>query len=350
MQTSWRTRAEQYLIQSWLHRGFLAFVLLPIAGIFRLLSALRGQLFALGVYKSTTLNAKVIVVGNVVAGGAGKTPTVIAIAEQLAKDGYRVGVISRGYGRKNIEIQEVFSHADASDVGDEPLLIHTRLSLPTFVGRNRVAVAQRLLQTYPEVNTIVCDDGIQHLALYRDVEVYVFDNRGTGNGLPLPAGPLRSPWPPRYIAAVGQSAATSIVLHTGSHPAFFGHAASRTLAAFGLRCDGSSVPLTELQNSTKPLIAIAGIAQPEAFFQMLLATGIQTQENIAYPDHYDFASWIPPDPRESIVLCTEKDAVKIWRSEPTAVAMPLTQTMDSAFFAQIRQQLDTPRPPLAGYH
>lgn len=350
MLTSWRTRAEQYLIKSWLHRGFLALALTPVAEIFRLLSALQRQLFTLGVCKSTRLNARVIVVGNVVAGGAGKTPTVIAIAEQLTKDGYRVGIISRGYGRKSIEIKEVFSDASAADVGDEPLLMHKRLALPTFVGRDRVTVAQRLLQTYPQVNTIVCDDGIQHLALYRDVEVYVFDNRGTGNGLPLPAGPLRSPWPPQYVASSGQSAASSIVLHSGSDPAFAGHIANRTLAPFGLRCDGSNIPLNDLQHSTKPLIAIAGIAQPEAFFQMLSATGLQTLKNVAYPDHYDFSSWIAPDPSKYIILCTEKDAVKIWQLEPSAIAIPLTQTMDTPFFMQIRQKLGTPSPSLAGYH
>lgn len=350
MSTSWRARTEQYLTRAWLRRGFISTTLLPIAWTFSGLSALRRLLFTIGWRKSTRVPSKVIVVGNVVAGGAGKTPTVIAIAEQLVKDGYRVGVISRGFGRKRNDIQEVFSHSKASDVGDEPLLIRIRLSLPTFVGRDRVATARRLLQEYPQVNTIVCDDGIQHLPLFRDAEVYVFDNRGTGNGLPLPSGPLRSPWPPIYVARAGQSAATSIVLHTGSRPVFAGHRAERYLAPSGMRSDGSLVPLDQLRRSPKPCIAIAGIAQPTAFFEMLSAAGIHTSQNRAYPDHYDFSSGIGPHAVGSTILCTEKDAVKVWKHEPTAIAIPLIQVMDDAFFEQIRQTLENSPPPPAGYH
>lgn len=339
MSSHWRAQVEQRLTHAWLHRGVLSTILLPIASIYSVLTAFRHWLFRVGLRKSTRLPAKVIVVGNVVAGGAGKTPTVISIAEQLASDGYHVGLISRGYGRKNTDIMEVLSHSKAAEVGDEPLLMQRRLNMPMFVGSDRVATARHLLQKYPRVNTILCDDGVQHLQLFRDVEVYVFDNRGVGNGLPLPSGPLRSPWPPAYIAQAGQSAKKSIVLHTGSHPAFAGHRAQRALAPWALRSDGTVIALKELQHSAQHFIAIAGIAQPSVFFEMLAATGIRTAQNIAYPDHYDFTDWNSPTTAECTVLCTEKDAVKVWSVAPQAIAIPLIQTMDKTFFESIRSAL-----------
>lgn len=343
MFSHWRTHVEQQLTQAWLQREGLSIVLRPVASTYSVLAAFRRWLFQIGLRKSTRLSAKVVVVGNVVAGGAGKTPTVIAIAEQLANDGYHVGIISRGYGRKNTDIQEVFSHSLASEVGDEPLLMQRRLNIPMFVGSDRVATARRLLQKYPQVNTVLCDDGIQHLSLFRDIEIYVFDNRGIGNGFALPSGPLRSPWPPVYVAQAGQSAKKSLVLHTGSHPAFAGHCAQRFLAPWGLRSDGTTTALNELQRNPQ-LVAIAGIAQPAVFFKMLADAGIHTTQNITYPDHYDFANWAPPTRDACTILCTEKDAVKIWPIDPTAIAIPLVQTMDQAFFENIRSALQPPLP------
>lgn len=350
MSSNWRMHVERRLTQAWLRRGFLSIALLPVTAIYSGLAAWRRWLFQVGLRKSTRLPAKVVVVGNVVAGGAGKTPTVIAIAERLTIDGCQVGVISRGYGRKSADIQEVFSHSLATEVGDEPLLMQRRLNLPMFVGSDRVATARRLLQKYPQVNTVLCDDGIQHLPLFRDVEVYVFDNRGVGNGFALPSGPLRSPWPPMYIAQAGQSAEKSFVLHTGSHPAFAGHCAKRALAPWGLRSDGTMTALNELQRSPRHLIAIAGIAQPSVFFEMLADIGIHTEQNIPYPDHYDFTDWALPARTEYTILCTEKDAVKIWPIDPTAIAIPLLQTMDQAFFENIHSALQLQSPSPTRYH
>lgn len=339
MTWNWRTYVEQQLTQAWLRRRLLSIALLPISLVYSALAAFRRGLFRIGLRKSTKLPAKIVVVGNVIAGGAGKTPTVIAIAEYLVGYGHQVGVISRGYGRKNSGVREVFSDSKAADVGDEPLLMQRRLKIPIFVGNDRVATAWHLLRKYPQVNTIVSDDGIQHLQLYRDAEVYVFDNRGVGNGLPLPSGPLRSPWPPIYIAQAGQSAKKSLVLHTGSHPAFAGgHHAQRSLASWGLRSDGTTIDLHQLQRKSQRLIAIAGIAQPAIFFEMLQASKISTVQNFAYPDHYNFTNWTPP--ADCTVLCTEKDAVKVWQIDPLAIAIPLIQTMDTAFFEKMRLTLE----------
>lgn len=351
MRSKWRMRIEQQLTQAWLQqRSLLSIALLPIASIYSIFAAIRCWFFKIGLRTSTRLPVKVVVIGNVVAGGAGKTPTAIAISQRLTSDGYRVGVISRGYGRKNTQIQEVFPHSTASEVGDEPLLMQKKLNLPMFVGSNRVAAALQLLQKYPQVDTLVCDDGIQHLQLFRDVEVYVFDNRGVGNGLPLPSGPLRSPWPPIYIAQIGQSTARTIVLHTGSKPVFAGHHAHRELAPWGIRSDGTAVALSELQRGPKRIIAIAGIAQPQVFFKMLTTVGFHPAHQFSYPDHYDFTDWTPPSASEYTVLCTEKDAVKIWPRMPSAIALPLVQTMDEAFFRDIRVALQKPPPSSTRYH
>lgn len=341
---------ERRLTHAWLQRGALAISLLPIAFVYAVLVRANQWFFKNGLRKSTRLPVKVIIVGNVVAGGAGKTPTVIALAERLANDGYRVGLISRGYGRRNSHVQEVFPDSIAHEVGDEPLLLQRKLKLPMFVGRSRVAAARELLRKHPQVNILVCDDGIQHLQLFRDVEVYVFDRRGVGNGLPLPAGPLRSPWPPSYVVQAGQSAQNSIVLHTGAQALFEGHRAQRALAPFGIRSDGSIVELKRLQhNSKRRLVAIAGIAQPSAFFNMLAAVGIQPTEEVVYPDHYDFSDWTPPGHDDCIVLCTEKDAVKIWLKFPDALAFPLIQTMDDSFFMDLYAALRAHPSPSTRY-
>ncbi len=345
MSVKWRTLVESALTKAWeQQRSVLSIALRPISAFYLALTTIWRWMFRIGLRGSARLPVRVIVVGNVVAGGAGKTPTVLAIAEHLHRQGFHVGLVSRGYGRKSKGVQEVFSHSTAGTVGDEPLLLKKKLKLPVFVGSNRVLAGQHLLQKYPQVNILVCDDGIQHLQLYRDAEVYVFDDRGVGNGLPLPSGPLRSPWPPTYIAQSGQSANRSVVLHTGTHPAFKGHVAHRHLSPWGIQSNGVSIALKDLQSTNKTLVAIAGIAHPHRFFDMLAAIGIQPTQNIALPDHYDFADWVPPSATECTILCTEKDAVKVWTCAPMAIAIPLIQTMDEQFFTDIRLALESSPP------
>ncbi len=250
----------------------------------------------------------VLVVGNLIVGGAGKTPTTIAIVQALKAAGHAPGVVSRGYGRSADTVLEVTQRSDVRVVGDEPLLIHRRSAAPLFVGRDRVAAAQRLLAAHPEVDLIVADDGLQHRQLRRDVEVIVFDERGVGNGLLLPAGPLREPFP----AAPGPQA---IVLYNHARPStpWHGACAGRRLsAACGLsdwlsgRLDRAE-PLSALRGRT--LLAVAGIAVPERFFTMLEAAGLAITR-LALPDHhrYDRPAW-PNTARE--LITTEKDAVKL---------------------------------------
>lgn len=321
---------QRTLTSAWTHRGLLAWLLWPIALLFGALAALRRGLYRAGLLKVQCVPVPVIVVGNVVAGGSGKTPVVMALVRHLQARGVGVGVISRGYGRRARDCREVLDDSVIADVGDEPALIRRATAAPVFVAARRFDAATSLLARYPDTQVIVCDDGLQHLGLQRDLEICVFDDRGTGNGFLLPAGPLREPWP----------RAVDLVLHTGAHPAFAGFTAQRTLAGHALRTDGSQIALAELaREAAKPLLAVAAIAKPEDFFTMLRAQGLRLAGTIALPDHYDFNSWLRNEYEGYTVICTEKDAVKLWHKQPDALAVPLIFTPEPAFMTQLDAML-----------
>lgn len=317
------------LTQAWLQRGALARLLWPLSLLYGALAALHKALYARGLRTVHRAQVPVIVVGNVVAGGAGKTPVVMAVVRHLQSRGLKVGVVSRGYGRSTTDCREVHADSDPREVGDEPLLICRSTDTPVFVASQRIEAARALREAWPGTQLIVCDDGLQHHALARDLEICVFDERGIGNGWLLPAGPLREAWP-RHC---------DLVLHTGAHAAFDGFRGQRALADHALRADGSRVPLTMLTSGR--VIAVAAIARPEAFFEMLRARGISPERSIALPDHYDFDSWTrPPGERYSLV-CTEKDAVKLWRVAPDALAVPLLFTPEPDFFSALDAKLSS---------
>src|SRR5690606_5364172 len=191
--SSSRPQLETTLTRNWMRRGLLAWCLLPLACLFGLMAGLRRGFYRLGWLKSTRLPVPVIVVGNLFVGGTGKTPMVIFLVEALRAAGYQPGVISRGYGSKESAPQAVTSASSPQAAGDEPLLIAQRTGCPVMVGRDRAAAAQALLARHPQVDLIISDDGLQHYALGRDVEIVLFDARGGGNGWLMPAGPLREP-------------------------------------------------------------------------------------------------------------------------------------------------------------
>ena len=181
----------------WQSRSWAAWMLTPLAGLYGLLLLTRRALYALGLLHQTRLPVPVIVVGNVVVGGAGKTPTVMALIEALRARGWTPGVISRGHGRRpSINPQTVRADSTAIEVGDEPLQIHRATGAPVVVAHRRIDAGRALRQAHPEVDVIITDDGLQHWALHRDVSIVVMDDRGVGNGWLLPAGLLREPWPP----------------------------------------------------------------------------------------------------------------------------------------------------------
>lgn len=329
--------ATSLLQRAWQSRGVLASVLLPIALPYALLLMLRRQLYRMGVFKSRRLNCAVIVVGNVVVGGAGKTPTTMGIVRHLQARGLQVGVVSRGYAGSAQSVCEVKPDSDASICGDEPILLARATRVPVFVAASRHAAGEALLRAHPRTQVIVCDDGLQHYRLWRDMEICVFDDRGCGNGWLLPSGPLRETWPRKLVARVGQRAERQLVLHTADPAAFAGFRARRTLADQALACDGRFMDLRMLR---PPVLALAGIARPETFFASLRAAGVIPDQTLALPDHFDFSRLDTTLLRDHEVLCTEKDAVKLWKFWPQALAIPLVQTLEPAFLQALDGMLD----------
>ena len=341
-QAAWLERARG--------RGALARLLWPVSLLYRGLMALRSRLYAWGVLRVHRLDVPVIVVGNVVVGGAGKTPCTLALVAHLQARGWHPGVISRGHGRHASGVAHVHHETPAGEVGDEPLLIHRRTGVPVCVARRRLDAARALLAANPNVDLLICDDGLQHLSLGRDLNVAVFDDRGLGNGWLLPAGLLREPWP-------GHSRALSrphLVLRQrreGAHatqlPALSGvpvFDAVRRLASHAVGPGGERRGLAALQG--QPLTAVAGIARPEVFFDMLRERGLSLAHAIALPDHADgpdYANLLKEHAHP--VICTEKDAVKLFALLPSgapvrAWAVPLELSPEAAFFQAIDSRLE----------
>ena len=328
-----RAQASRKLAWSqrlWRQRGAAAWALWPLSLLYGGLVALRRALYRAGIFTSAHPGVPTIVVGNVIAGGAGKTPVVMAVVQHLQAQGWHPGVISRGYGRSTRDNRIVLAGSAPHSVGDEPALIARSCHVPVAVAAQRSAAARLLRSAYPDTNVIVCDDGLQHLALARDVEICVFNEHGIGNGFLLPAGPLRETWP----RAVGSD--VDIVLHTG--PAPHGgqaprFAVQRQLADFAVRADGSRVTLASLQGT--PLFALAAIARPADFFAQLQAQGLLLAETLALPDHFDFDSWKRPPHKGYSLICTEKDAVKLWPQHPDVLAVPLQLQLAAGFFVTL---------------
>jgi tetraacyldisaccharide 4'-kinase len=303
-------RVEAALGRLWWRRetSFGAWLLAPLAWCYGALTGLRRLAFEAGWRRASQAPVAVIVVGNLIAGGAGKTPTVIALVRALQLAGWTPGVISRGHGRQGTQATPVYAHSRAATVGDEPLLIHLRTHVPVWVARRRIDAARALCAAQPGVNVLVADDGLQHLALARQVQVIVFDERGVGNGRLLPAGPLRQPLS-RYVPV------NTHVLYNAMRPStpWPGALARRALAgAVSLQDWWCGTPASrELLQALRgrALWAAAGMAAPLRFFDMLRAEGLQFTA-LALPDHFAFEH-LPWPAHAGDVLVTEKDAVKL---------------------------------------
>lgn len=344
----WRARcAARWSRLAWQPRAHLASrALLPLAWLYRGLAALH-RVWWHRVRRPARLPVPVVVVGNLIAGGAGKTPVVIALVQALREAGWTPGVVSRGYGRAAAGAAAVAAAASsASDIGDEPLLIQRRTAAPLAVGAQRVEAARQLLARHPEVDVIVGDDGLQHHALAHDVAVVVFDDRGVGNGLVLPAGPLREPLPaelpPHWLVVYSGRRGASTRL-----PGV--HAPPRTERVLELgawwqgAAAGGGEPLAALAG--RPLLALAGIGDPAKFFATLDAAGLRYTP-LPMPDHarYEHLPW-PAGTTD--VVTTEKDAVKLLpqRVRGTRVwVVPLDSALPAQLVQALLQRLAPSRP------
>lgn len=331
------------LLQAWQHRGPLAALLWPLSQLYAALMGLRRLAYRTGLQRSERLAVPVLVVGNVVVGGAGKTPTVIALLRHLRAQGWQPGVISRGYGREGDGCRVIGPDSSSREAGDEPLLIARASGAPLAVGHHRAEAGRLLLARHPELDILVCDDGMQHWALARDLTVVVFDERGCGNGWLLPAGLLREPWPARAWGTGDGGAGELLVLRTARPgialsplPAAQAggqvHLARRELAAEAIDPHGQRRPLSDFAlPGGGPVGALAGIAQPQRFFEMLRARGLSLAQTLELPDHADGAALLAAlqasaattastapsatqaEPSPGLRwLCTEKDAVKLF--------------------------------------
>jgi len=314
----------QQLPKYWRNRNAMTFLLWPFEALYKMAWRLRQWAISLGWIQQHRVSATVIVVGNVVAGGGGKTPLTMAIVQRLLSQGLQVGVVSRGYGRAQSSLQIVNAQSLASEVGDEPLMIFQKCRVPLVVGADRVEAAKFLLKQFPSVHVLVCDDGLQHIALQRDIEICVMDATGIGNGHLLPAGPLREPWP-RDV---------DLLLHTHQRTLPEGFESRRELSSFAVASQGKTLSVAELK--LKPVEVVSAIAQPDAFLAMLEQGQFQIRHSTALPDHDSFETWQPIHP-ELPLLCTEKDAVKLWTRFPHALALPLVFEPEVAFWEAFDQ-------------
>jgi tetraacyldisaccharide 4'-kinase len=287
----------------WRARGPLAWLLLPIGFVFFLLAALRRVGYRHGWFRAERLPVPVVVVGNIVAGGAGKTPLTLWLAQRLTALGRKPGIVSRGYGRDAIAVKEVGAGDTAQTAGDEPLLLVRRSGCPVFVGSDRAAAARALLAAHPDCDLILCDDGLQHYRLQRDLEIAVVDRRGLMNGWPLPAGPLREP-------AGRLAAVDAVVLHDSESSLPPGVTKFR-MRLQGGRCYRLDDPATTCDAgdlAAGTLHAVAGIAEPQRFFDHLAALGLSFVPH-AFPDHHRYTS-ADLSFGGGAILTTEKDALK----------------------------------------
>ena len=324
------------MLPHWSRLTLLSLLLLPVAGLFTLLVRMRRFAYAQGWINSFAVGVPVIVVGNITAGGSGKTPLVIWLVNWLTGQGLRPGVISRGYGGQARGCVEVRADSVATEVGDEPLLIHVKTQVPVVIGRDRVAAARTLLARHPDVNILVSDDGLQHYRLQRQLELAVVDaGTGYGNGLPLPAGPLREP--------LSRLRSVDAVIHifrgdTKQIVPSEAYRADYTLGhAYRLLARDEKIAIANLPR--EPWLAVTGIGNPQGFYALLTQLG-WTFAQKTFPDHYAFAA--QDIPLDKPVVMTEKDAVKCAAfARPDWWALELEVQPDEKFIAFLRARIKT---------
>jgi tetraacyldisaccharide 4'-kinase len=320
---------QAWVLRQWQTRSWASALLWPVSGLTWLVVMWRRR--QRRIHPPLGLGVPVVAVGNVIAGGAGKTPLVMALAMHWKSQGIKLGVVARGYGRHAKQVTAVHEHSAFGDVGDEPLLVWRRCQVPVFVGADRAACCRALLAAHPDTQVLISDDGLQHAGLHRDIELCVFDERGFGNGWLLPAGPLREPWPRPADPSVQ-------TWNLGSHP--FPNLdlvmLQRQLAPYAVQANGQRRPLNDWKGQR--VHALAAIAKPQLFFDGLRQQGLDLGLAQAWPDHDPLIEF-KPEVAEGDWFCTEKDAVKLWRRHPHVWAVPLLLEGLAPWLTQIDQAL-----------
>ena len=331
--------AYRWIHRVWYEKARLGWVLLPLSAVYWLISGCRRLLYASGVLKTHHASVPVIVVGNITAGGTGKTPTVVWLTQLLSERGYRPGIVSRGYGgSKSKSSMRVDSGSDAAVVGDEPVLLARRSKVPVVVDADRVRAAAMLVEDGADI--VIADDGLQHYRLGRDYEICVIDGaRGLGNRRLLPAGPLREA--AQRLADVDQLLVNGRLRDDHDLSVAEQNAVPFELvAAEASRLNGSLTRRIENFAGTT-VHAVAGIGNPARFFDLLRTVGIQVIEH-AYADHAALTKTDLDFGDDFDVFMTEKDAVKLGRSMADKYwYVPVELQMDPVHALPLIEQIES---------
>ncbi len=314
----------------WYGKHPLSAALLPLSLLYRGVTEVRRRAYAVGLLTSRRIPVPVIVVGNLTTGGTGKTPLVIWLAGYLKSLGYHPGVVARGYGgNARLWPQQVRSDSDPAAVGDEAIIIARRARCPIAVGPKRFDCASALV-AHTDCDIVISDDGLQHYALARDVEIAVIDGvRRLGNGRCLPAGPLREA--PNRLREVDLIVANGIA---GRGEFGMRYVASHAVAL------GQTSEVVELESLREtPVHAVAGIGNPDSFFAMLRAKGLQIIPH-PFPDHHRFTPTELHFDDDLPVLMTEKDGVKCEMFNAAKCwIVPVVAELPEVFAARIKMLL-----------
>lgn len=328
---------EESVLQFWYSRNPIAFFLQIVSWPYVIFMALRS-VFYRRYSRVEKLPVPVVVVGNLTVGGTGKTPLVVAIVKTLLGLGYRPGVITRGYGNTLKEQPYVCQMSDhAQRVGDEALLLASKLQCPIIIDANRLRAAKFAIDNLA-CDIIISDDGLQHLALSRDIEIIVIDAlRQFGNGYCLPIGPLREP--------LSRLKTVDFIVSNGE-PVFDGAVLMYYLASPLYKLSDPTQHLTLNQFYSQTVHAVAGIGNPDRFFQSLTQHGIDIIPHV-FPDHYSYQESDLQFNDSHVIIMTEKDAVKCKDFATDSIwVLPVVATMDASFWQAFMEKLSqcTPSP------
>jgi len=330
-----KTFFSKTLTTAWQSKGVISTLLWPLSLITRVW--LSQKLYPSRLNKARPLRVPLVVVGNVLAGGVGKTPVLMALVEHLKAQGLQVGVIAKPYRAQYENSKDVSlvigPSSKATDVGDEPLLIWSKCQVPVVVSGQRAQAAQTLMDLFASTQVILSDDGLQHPGLHPDLVVCVFDQRGLGNERLLPSGPLREPWPPKNLEV------PMWVINTTLNPKMRGHVATKKLSKKVINERGEIRNLSDFIEIQQNCCAVAGTAQPQGFFSMLADVGLGKLQTRSLPDHASIDHYRSSLPHGKMILCTEKDAVKLWPHFENVWAVPLNIELEPDFLSAFDQTL-----------